>query len=169
MKKLLIVAAAVAVLAGGTALSQSFSAQYNTTQYAGAALGVPITGYFGVSDLFFQGADFRTRVGVWPLGFLAVTVGVDVLAEITTFDDAGRFVLYGGGGPSVGFASLAGVGGLYADATVLLGANFRFAEEYSVFVEAGGGFGYGRVGSGLTSVGGFTPAYRGALGFLFHF
>jgi hypothetical protein len=169
MKRLLIVAAAVAVLAGGTAFSQSFSAQYDTTQYAGAALGLPITGYFGVNDLLWQGTDVRFRAGIWPLGALAVTVGADVLAELTAFDDAGRFVLYGGGGPSVGFASYLGAGGLYADVIALLGVSFRFAEEYSVFVEAGGGFGYGRIGSGGVSVGGFLPAYRGAVGFLFHY
>lgn len=169
MKKLLIAAAAVALLAGGTASSQSFSAQYDTSQYAGAALGLPITGYYGLSDLLFENTDVRARLSVWPLGALFVSVGADVLVPITAFDDAGSFVLYGGGGPSVGFTSLLGTSGLYVDVTGVIGANFRFSDQYSLFLDVGGGFGYGRVATPLGSAGGFLPAYRGAVGFLFHF
>jgi hypothetical protein len=171
MKKLLIAAAAIAIFAGGTAFSQNFSAQYNTSQYAGAVLGVPLTAHYGISDLIWQGTDVRFRVSIVPLFTLtSVSVGADVLTELTTFDDAGRFVLYGGGGPNVGFASFSGVAsGFYADVTGLLGVDWRFAEDLSVFVETGAGVGYGAAGFMGANLGGLMFAFRGGLGLLFHF
>ena len=157
MRKLAILLVTSVALTLGAASAQSFSAQYDTTQYAGGSIGLPITGYYGVSDMLFEDSDVRFRVGVLPFFLSYVNIGADVLFPLATLDDAGDFTLYAGGGPSIGFGF---AGFFYADLTVLAGVDYRINDQISVFGEAGGGIGFGGV---------VLPAYRGALGVLFHF
>lgn len=169
MRKFLMSLLIAAVMSLGFGFAQNFSAQYDTSQYAGGALGLPFTGYYGMSDVIGQDLDLRIRASVWPIGFLYASVGADVLAPLTAFGDADMFSVYGGGGVSAGFITLEGVSGIYADATGVVGLDARLAQEFSVFLEGGLGVGYGLVSDGADAAGGFLVPVRGALGLLYHF
>ncbi len=164
MRKFAILLVTAVALTLGTASAQSFSAQYDTTQYAGGAIGLPITGYYGVSDLLFEGSDLRFRVGFMPFWLSSVTVGADILFPLATLDDAGDFNLYAGGGPSLGFG-LGIFGGFYGDLTGVVGVDYRINDQLSVFGEGGVGVAF----RSAAGVGGVGVAPRGALGVLFHF
>ncbi|MEX2501513.1 MAG: hypothetical protein WD336_03980 [Trueperaceae bacterium] len=166
MRKLAILLVTAVALTLGTASAQNFSATYDTSQYAGGAIGLPFTGYYGISDVFAENTDLRMRVSVWPFGIFYAAVGADFLLPIVELTDDGMLNLYAGGGPSIGFASFLGTGGIYGDLTGLIGLDVRFSQELSVFVEAGGGVSFASVG-GVAGGIGFAP--RGAVGVLYHF
>lgn len=172
MRKLFALLVAVA-LASGAALAQDtetdidvdvdtnlFSVDYGTTQWAGVALGYPFAVYYGVEDVF-QDADVRGRLST---SFFDVTVGGDVLFDITELEDV-PVTIYGGGGPNV---SIAFFGGFGFGLSGVVGAEWRFDEQIGAFLDVGVGYTF-YIGSDLDLVplAGLSP--RGALGVNFHF
>lgn len=162
MRKMLIALFAVAVLGAGSALAQDMSVQYDTTQWAGVGLGYPFQVYYGIDNAVGQDLDLRVRVSSY---FWNVSLGADILTPITTIENM-PITVYAGGGPNVDYLFSAGLG---IGVSGLVGAEYRFNQDYGAFLELGAGYTYyfGDL-TGLNYFGlGFQP--RGALGFNYHF
>lgn len=174
MRKLLIVLLA-ALLASGAAFAQddvdvdvdvegdldmNMRVEYATTQWAGVALGYPFTFYYGVEDVF-QDADIRARLSSY---LFDVSVGADVLFDITTLEEL-PVTVYAGGGPNIGlafgFGNAVGIG-----LSGVVGAEYRFDEQIGAFLDVGAGATF-YFGDAITLPSFFAP--RGALGVNFHF
>ena len=144
-------------------------------QYAGAILGYPIAGIYGLEDFLGKDADLRFRVSLSPYYGLGLGVGADALFDIAPLDDAGKLRAYGGGGAGLGFIS---VGNQYAsvtaftlDVTGVIGVDYPIDDTFGIFVETGVGIGF-NIGAyssvfGAPVLGGVGPAFRGGLGVKF--
>lgn len=167
MKQLVIAVAAIVVMAGSAAWAQGFSAEYDTSEYAGVAVGFPFGALYGLSDALGPNVDARFRVGVIPFpGLFAIFAGADILAGIAEFSD-GRGSVYVGGGAGAVYTDLIGVAGFGVEASVLLGASLRFSEGTSGFLEGGPSLAYGFATDAYDAVLDVLP--RATLGVLFHF
>lgn len=152
MRKILLTMLAALVMSGGAAFAQ--------TSWAGVSLGWPLLqGYYGVEDALSDNLDIRGRLAVQPLGGIGFAVGADALYEAALLDDEGNFLLYVGGGPSIGTL----LGGFGFDLTALAGVEYAF-EDTSTTI-----FGETRLGVGYSSVVGVFPAYGAAVGVNFYF
>jgi hypothetical protein len=146
-------------------------------QYAGAFLGYPIAGIYGLEDFLGKDADLRFRVSLSPFYGLGVGVGADALFDIAPLplDEAGKLRAYGGGGAELGFASyrnsFASVSVFTIDALGILGVDYPIDKSFGVFFETGLGIGFNIGGYssivGAPSVGFFSPAFRGGIGIKF--
>jgi hypothetical protein len=144
-------------------------------QYAGAFLGYPIAGIYGLEDFLGKDADLRFRVSLSPFYSLGIGVGADALFDIAPLDEAGKLRAYGGGGAELGFASyrnsFASVSVFTIDALGILGVDYPIDESFGVFFETGLGIGFNIGGYssivGAPSVGFFSPAFRGGIGIKF--
>lgn len=144
-------------------------------QYAGAFLGYPIAGVYGLEDFLGKDADLRFRVSLAPFYGLGISVGADALFDIAPLDEAGRLRAYGGGGAELGFWSVRNSFGSVSvftiDAIGTIGVDYPIDESFGIFVETGLGFGFNIGGAssviGAPTVGFFSPTFRGGLGLKF--
>ena len=167
MRNLVIPAVALIVLAAGSAWAQGFSAQYDTSEYAGVGAGLPFGAFYGLSDALGPDVDVRFRVGVIPFpGLFAILIGADVLAEVADVGDQAGGV-YIGAGAGATYANIVGTRGFGVEASAIVGVHLRFSEGVSGFLEGGPTLAYGFAtedfGAGLDVI----P--RSTLGVLFHF
>ena len=152
MRKVLYTILATLLFSGGAAFAQA--------SWAGVSLGWPLLqGYYGMEDALGNDLDLRGRLAIQPLGGIGFAVGADALYDAATLDDEGNFLLYVGGGPSIGTL----VGGFGFDVTGLAGVEYAL-EDTSTTI-----FGETRLGIGYSSEIGIFPSYGAALGVNFYF
>lgn len=172
MKKLLAAAASVFLLTAGAAFAQTDAdvseegvtieierdsgLNYDTTQFVGASLPLPLGIHYGLEnvDLFGAASDLRFRLSGNFLFTGNVTLGADAMFDITQIEDI--IQLYGGPslelGTTLSFASPSiGLG-------AFVGGEYRFNQELGFYVE---------LGSGLAIPIVFVP--RVSLGINYHF
>ena len=152
MRKVLYTILATLLFSGGAAFAQA--------SWAGVSLGWPLLqGYYGMEDSLGENLDLRGRLAIQPIGGVGFAVGADALYDASTLGETDDFLLYVGGGPSIGTL----VGGFGFDVTGLVGVEYAF-EDTSTTV-----FGETRLGVGYSSVLGVFPSYGAALGVNFYF
>ena len=162
MRKVLITLLAITVFGVGAAFAQSnMSVKYDTTQWAGVALGYPFQIYYGVNNALGPKLDVRGRLsyGFWNLG-----VGADVLYTVADLKDMPLSV-YVGGGPNFGYGFY-GIG-IGIGVSGLAGVEYRINQNFGAFGELGAGYTYWFNGAAGYLFGGFGP--RGAIGVNYHF
>src|SRR6056297_3144541 len=132
MRNLVIPAVALIVLAAGSAWAQGFSAEYDTSEYAGVGAGLPFGAFYGLSDALGPNVDARFRVGVIPFpGLFAILIGADVLTEVAEFGDAG------------GGVYIVGARGFGVEASAIVGVHLRLSKGVSGLLEGGPTLAYG--------------------------
>jgi len=163
MRRVLITLVAVSVLGVGAAFAQSsMAASYNTTQWAGVALGYPFSVYYGVNNAIGNNIDVRGRLtyGFWNIG-----VGADILYDAMTLQDT-PLTIYVGGGPNFNYGFY-GVG-IGIGLSAVGGVEYRFSDQLGAFAELGAGYTFYLQTPAISYFGlGFGP--RGALGVNYHF
>lgn len=153
MRKLLLAAAGVLVLATGAAFAQTDAdvtddgvtvsierdsgLNYDTSQFVGASLPLPLGIHYGIEDVDLLGAasDLRFRLSGNFLFTGNVTLGADAMFDITQIEDI--IQIYGGPslelGTTLSFASPSiGLG-------AFVGGEYRFNRELGFYVELGSG------------------------------
>jgi len=163
MRKVLITLLAITVFGVGAAFAQSdMGVQYNTTQWAGVALGYPFQVYYGVDNAIGNNIDVRGRLSYafWNLG-----IGADVLYNVTQIQGM-PLTVYVGGGPNFNFGFY-GVG-IGIGLSALAGAEYRINDQFGAFGELGAGYTFYLQNPVVSYFGlGFAP--RGAIGVNYHF
>ena len=151
MTRLMLIFAALAVLALGTANGQG--------NWFGLRSGYPlgVTLHYGMANAFSPGVDMRISANLRIRGGdVSFGVGVDALSVVMV---EGPFEVYVGGGPSLDFGGRGALFGVHG----LAGGEFRFRdlnlEQLGIFIELALG---AAIGIGRPSI---IPTFGGAVGF----
>lgn len=153
MKKLLAAAASVFLLTAGAAFAQTDAdvtddgvtvsierdsgLNYDTSQFVGASLPLPLGIHYGIEDVDLLGAasDLRFRLSGNLLFAGNISLGADAMFDITQIEDI--IQIYGGPslelGTTIAFTSpTIGLG-------AFVGGEYRFNRELGFYVELGTG------------------------------
>lgn len=168
MKKLVLVLL-VLFLVGGFSVAQETASSVemavsSKNQYAGVALGYPISGHYGMRDVFGNG-DLRLRVAT-PF-FIGFGAGVDVLFDFSDVEigDDLRLQIYAGPSVSAAYYSV-GVGTFSISPGGVVGGELFFTDSISGFIEIGAAYNI-FFNSAFSNLGVFAPT--GGLGVNFGF
>lgn len=177
MRKFLLVILATLTLGLSSAFAQDDMA--TSGQYAGAILGYPISGVYGLEDVLGEGIDLRFNASLNPFFGLGINVGADALIDISSLEltNANDILIYGGGGVNAGFLSvgnaIASVSAFSLGLSGVIGGEYMFDDAFGLFLETGAGAAF-NIGSastlaGAPTIAGFSPTFRGGLGVKFRF
>ena len=174
MKKLLAAAASVFLLTAGAAFAQTDAdvtddgvtvsierdsgLNYDTSQFVGASLPVPLGIHYGLEDvdLFGLNPDLRFRAETDFIFTRNLSLGVDAMFDITQIEDV--IQIYGG--PSLNLGTTLSFASPSLGLAVFAGGEYRFNQELGFFLELGSGINFANIVA-------FQP--RVSLGVNYHF